>query len=147
MRKHREQVEFGIVLGERHRPQGKLTIGMSAKTLPKRLRELVKGLDTAFGERDRAVRNGRTRQIMTATIPAARAYGRLLAAHPWMDGNGRTAFPVLSFALVRLGAPAVAVLESEDFQWCLGQAMQRKRRNVEPLAEYLAEIIRSSDSS
>jgi hypothetical protein len=48
MRKYREQVEFGIVLGERDNPQQRTTTGMSAKTLPRRLRELVRGLDAAF---------------------------------------------------------------------------------------------------
>jgi fido (protein-threonine AMPylation protein) len=148
VRQFRQEVEFNIVVGERGTPENMRRGGNSAKTLPKTFRKIVKGLDAAFMERDEALREKRPRSVMDATRPAARAYGRLCAAHPWFDGNGRTAYPLLSFALVRLGIPAVAVLDTEDFQWCLGRAMlNTTNRDVEPLAEFLAKTIHSSDTN
>jgi fido (protein-threonine AMPylation protein) len=146
MRRHEEQVTYGIALGKREQPRFREQAGISGRTLPKRLREIARSLDSAFEERDAAVRDRRRRSVIDATRPAADAYGRFLAAHPFFDGNGRTAFPILNFALVRLGLLTVAIPETDGFHWCLGQRMQRNgRANAEPLAEYLRDLIIASD--
>ena len=87
---------------------------------------------------------GIQRKVFDATLPAAAAYGKFLADHPYIDGNGRTAFPLLSFALIRLGLVAVAVPETQDFHWCLGRAMRRSKRDPVPLARYVKDLIVSS---
>jgi fido (protein-threonine AMPylation protein) len=147
MRRHREQVEYGIVLGPRNEPRRTTQLGKSAKSLRRSLAEALAALHSAIEARDRAVARGVQRQILDATRPAAAFYGRFLADHPYMDGNGRTAFPLLSFALIRLGLLAVAVPESSDFHWCLGRAMRRSGRDPEPLAIYLRDLIRSSTAA
>jgi fido (protein-threonine AMPylation protein) len=147
VRTYHERVEYGIVLGARERPEHKPQRGISPKSLPKTLKATARDLNKAFAARDKAVSSGRSRKVIDATRPATRAYSRFLADHPFMDGNARTASPLLGFALVRLGLLTVAVQDTEDFQWCLGQAMHRhRRRDVEPLSEYLANLIQTADN-
>lgn len=147
-RQFEEAVSYGIVLGSfpedlRHRRQG----GISGRSLGRRLREISADLRSAIAESDQADARGEEHRIIDATRPAARAYARFLGAHPYWDGNGRTAFPILNFALIRLGLLAVAVPESDKFHWCLGQGMRRDHRaSFEPLAMHLEEIIRSSQA-
>jgi fido (protein-threonine AMPylation protein) len=145
-RRYEEGVSYGIVLGEfpddlQHKRQD----GISGRSLPRRLREISADLRRAFGESDEIDRRGGSHQLIDAVRPAARAYARFLGAHPYWDGNGRTASPILNFALIRLGLLAVAVPESDEFHWCLGQGMRRDRKaSAEPLARYLERIIRNS---
>jgi fido (protein-threonine AMPylation protein) len=144
-RKFEEGVTYGIVLGRPDRIEHRIQHGISGRSLPGRLREISRDLRRAIEESDEAVAEGTTGPIIDATRPAARAYGRFLGAHPYVDGNGRTAFPILNFALIRLGLLAIAVPESEMFHWCLGRCMRRKGgATPEPLATHLAEIIRNS---
>jgi fido (protein-threonine AMPylation protein) len=145
-RRHEQQVTFGIALGKREKPEFRSQHGLSGRSLPKRLADIASALDRAVERRDAAVKARVPRSVIDATRPAADAYGRFLSAHPFFDGNGRTAFPILNFALIRLGLLAVAVPETEEFHWCLGQRMRRNgRASVEPLAKYLRDLIVSSD--
>lgn len=144
MRRYREQVEYGIVLGPRDEPRHARQLGKSAKSLRRSLERSLAALHEAIGRRDRAVERRVQRRVIEATQPAASFYGRFLADHPYTDGNGRTAFPLLTFALIRLGLVSVAVPESRDFHWCLGRAMRRSGRDREPLAIYLRDLILSS---
>lgn len=145
MRRFDEQVTYGTVIGPKDKPRNVSQDGKSAKGLAKSLATIAKDLNIAFRERDAAVARREQRTIFDATLPAATAYGRFLADHPYFDGNGRTAFPLLNFALIRLGLVAVAVPETQQFHWCLGRAMHRRDRDARPLAEYLGELIRSSE--
>lgn len=147
MRRFEEQVEYGIVLGPRGNPQLMKQYGKSGRSLGQSLGSNLRDLAESFRARDRAIERGQPRTVVDATRPAARAYGRFLADHPYFDGNGRTGFPILSFALIRLGLVAVAIPETRDFHWCLGRAMQRSHRDPEPLAVYLKELILASDTS
>lgn len=145
-RRYEEGVSYGIVLGDfpddlRHKRQN----GISGRSLPRRLREISADLRRAFDESDAIDRRGESHRLIDAIRPAARAYARFLGAHPYWDGNGRTAFPILNFALIRLGLLAVAVPETDEFHWCLGQGMRRDgKASEEPLARYLERIIRNS---
>jgi fido (protein-threonine AMPylation protein) len=147
-RQFEQAVSYGIVLGSypedlRHLRQG----GISGRSLARRLREISADLRGAIAASDEADARGDEHRIIDATRPAARAYACFLGAHPYWDGNGRTAFPILNFALIRLGLLAVAVPESDRFHWCLGQGMRRDgKRSFEPLAMHLEEIIRSSQA-
>ena len=145
-RMYEQVVTYGIVLGPSpdqltHKAQP----GISARGLPRRMRKISHDLQQAIEESDQAAAEGRVGPIIDSIRPAARAYGRFLGAHPYVDGNGRTAFPILNFALIRLGLLAIAVPESDTFHWCLGRCMRRKAKaSPDPLAEHLAEIIRNS---
>ena len=148
-RKYEEAVTYGIVLGDTPAAsEAKRQGGISGRSLPRRLREISAGLRRAFDESDEVDQQGGSHLLIDAIRPAASAYARFLGAHPYWDGNGRTAFPILSFALIRLGLLAVAVPESEEFHWCLGQGMRRDgKRDVEPLARHLESIIRKSQAA
>jgi hypothetical protein len=116
--------------------------------LPRRLREVSSDLRAAFEESDAIDERGESHRVIDAILPSVRAYARFLGAHPYWDGNGRTAFPILNFALIRLGLLAVSVPESDEFHWCLGQGMRRDRKaSAEPLARHLDNIIRRSQAS
>jgi prophage maintenance system killer protein len=145
IRQRDEQVTYGITLGPRDKPQQKKQDGISARSLPWRLRSIARDLERAAKLRDAAVAEGVSRRAITTTRAAAKAFSQLLANHPWMDGNGRTAFPLLNYALVRMGLLLVAVKETKDFHWCLGRAMRRSHRETEPLAVYLRDLIVASE--
>jgi Fic/DOC family len=145
-RRFEQDVSYGIVLGSfpddlLHRRQH----GISGRSLPRRLREISADLRRAFDESDAADDRGESHLVIEATRPAALAYARFLGAHPYWDGNGRTAFPILNFALIRLGLLAIAVPESDEFHWCLGQGMRRDgKASAECLAQHLENIIHAS---
>lgn len=148
-REFEEDVNYGIVLGEfpddllRERQRG-----ISGRSLPRRLREISSDLRAACKESDEIDERGESHRVIEAIRPSVRAYARFLGAHPYWDGNGRTAFPILNFALIRLGLLAIAVPESDEFHWCLGQGMRRDRKaSAEPLAQHLEGIIRRSLAS
>ena len=145
IRRHQEDVTYGIVLGSY--PDELLfrrQRGVRAGSLPRRLREISAGLRKAFEESDAADERGEGHRLLDAVLPATRAYAKFLRVHPYWDGNGRTAFPILNFALIRLGLLAVAVPESEEFHWCLGKAMLPTKADYMPLAGHLEKIIRAS---
>jgi prophage maintenance system killer protein len=145
-RAYEQEVSYGIVLGsypDGLRPQRQR--GISGRSLHRRLREISADLRKAVEASDAIDREGGTHRVFDATLPAARAYARFLGAHPYWDGNGRTAFPILNFALIRLGLLAIAVPETDEFHWCLGQGMRRDHKaNHEYLARYLERIILNS---
>ena len=144
-RRHEQGVTYGIVLGDRpDRPLRRRQQGISARSLPRRMREMSGQLQSSIEVGDAAAERGQPRLVYEATLPAARIYARFLSAHPYWDGNGRTAFPILNFALIRLGLLAVAVPETEEFHWCLGQGMRRGKPDFTPLASHLEEIIHRS---
>lgn len=143
-RRNDEQVEFGIVQGPRDSPEEKVVRGIGARALPYRLKSLCKELSEAVDESDRIIERREETRLIDSIRPAARAYCQFLAWHPYFDGNGRTAFPILTFALIRMGLVAVAVPESQDFHWCLGRGMRRSQREFDSFAGHLEAIIKGS---
>ena len=74
-----------------------------------------------------------------------RIYAQIVAVHPWEDGNGRTAWLVLTHTLIRCGVLAVATDPSRETRVALGRAITKTgRRDLQPLAELLVETIRAS---
>jgi prophage maintenance system killer protein len=146
-RRHEQQVSFGIVLGTRANPKQRVVNGLGARSLPHRLNTMCSQLSNAFEESDQAVRRNEYSTVLDAVLPAAKAYCQFLAWHPYFDGNGRTAFPILTFALIRMGLIAVAVPESQEFHWCLGQGMRRNKRDFGPFARHVEDIIKRSAPS
>lgn len=145
-RRYEEAVAYGIVLGpSSQEPEFRRQKGISGRSLPKRLEAIASSLTVAFDQRDEAVARGEVRRVIDATRPASRAYASFLSTHPYWDGNGRTAFPILTFALIRLGLLAVAVPDTDEFHWCLGRGMLRGgKTDFEALAQFLAELIHRS---
>lgn len=102
-------------------------------------------------EREAVLTAAETQEIVLADAvrPAAKLYARLIGIHPFVDGNGRTGFCVLTHALIRCGALAVALPEDDEraFHWCLGQAMRKDRvPDYEPLTELIVgQIVASGE--
>jgi fido (protein-threonine AMPylation protein) len=141
LRTGREAVTYGYVVGPRHRPVNKTGRGTRARALPRRLRKICEEFNQAAVE---AQESGPS-PLLDATFPAAKLYAKLLSAHPFPDGNGRTSYVVLQFALVRLGAIFVSLPDYAEHQWHLGRALRTGGgQSYEPLAEYLARRIRDA---
>ncbi len=128
---------------------GKLRIRTQSGSAPKQIR---RALDRTVLRLERDVvdlaRQGqcsREIQLHEAVLPAVRVYARIIAVHPWEDGNGRTAWLVLNHALIRCGVLAVATDPSSEARLALGRAITtRRQRDLEPLADLLVQSIRRS---
>jgi fido (protein-threonine AMPylation protein) len=65
---------------------------------------------------------------------AVKLYAKMLSAHPFLDGNGRTAFTILQYALARSDLPCVALENFEAHQRALGTALRSDgRQSYAPL--------------
>ncbi len=141
LRSARGGVTYGYVAGTKEAPVDKTGRGTRARALPRRLRKICEEFNLAALE---AQQSGPS-PLLGATFPAARLYAKLLSAHPFPDGNGRTSYVVLQFALVRLGAIFVSLPDHVEQQWHLGQALRTGGgQSYDPLAEYLARRIRDA---
>jgi fido (protein-threonine AMPylation protein) len=143
LRDHEES--YGYVVGPRENPVVKEGRGTGWRRVPRRLREICAEFNREAVRLDPlTARQGLT--LMDATRAAARLYAKLLSVHPFEDGNGRTSFVVLSYALVRVDAVMVELADHAELQWALGRALQPggRRAGIEPLAELLAEKIRNA---
>lgn len=86
--------------------------------------------------------------LREATFPSAAFYAKLLSTHPCFDGNGRTAYVALQYALIRLGATGVALPDHDEQQWALGQGLRPggRHQNYEALADLFERTIRASSA-
>lgn len=83
--------------------------------------------------------------VQAVVRPAATIYAAIIAMHPWLDGNGRTAWLVMTHTLIRSGALAVATRPTMAGRLALGRAITRRAaRDIEPLVGHLAETIKRS---
>lgn len=143
LRSARGGVTYGYVAGTEGAPVNKVGRGTAARKLPRRLRKICEEFNRTAAELPDAT----APRLIDVTYPAARLYAKLLSAHPWSDGNGRTSYVVLQFALVRLGALSVALPDYAEQQWHLGRALRTGGgQSYEPLATYLAEKIRAVEA-
>ena len=137
-----DPMTYGYVVGPKDAPMNKTGRGTGSRSLPRRVDKICKEFNQAVARAE----NGPDAPLIDATFPAARLYAKLLSAHPFDDGNGRTCYVALQFALVRLGAVTVSLPDYADQQWYLGRALQAGgRQSYEPLARYLAEKIRDTE--
>ncbi len=76
-------------------------------------------------------------------LVAVRLYAKVLSIHPFVDGNGRTAFTILQYALVRSGLVCVALDDYAEHQWALGAALRiDSRQSYDPLQTLLVASFR-----
>ncbi len=141
-----EQGQYGVVWGSRQAPESLTVVSCKGRNVPARLRRAFTGLQQAIGEREDAHRQGRRRKLHEATLPAAAFYAKLLSTHPFFDGNGRTAYVALQYALIRLGATGVALPDHDEQQWALGQGLRPGGRHhgYDALADLFERTIRVS---
>ena len=83
--------------------------------------------------------------IGSAAQAAVKLYAKVIGIHPFFDGNGRTAWAVLSYALQRCGLVEIAVPPSPATRWALGRALRQDgSQSYEPLTEIVVEAIKRS---
>jgi len=145
-RRGEEQGQYGVVWGSREAPQLLTVVSCKGRNVQPRLRRAFIGLRDAIGQREDARREGARRKLREATLPAATFYTKLLSTHPFFDGNGRTAYVALQYALIRLGATGVALPDHDEQQWALGQGLRPggRHHNYEELAGLFERTIRAS---
>ncbi len=142
LRSGRGVTTYGYVAGTKDAPANKTGRGTAARKLPRRLLKVCEEFNGAAAEAEGSEES----RLIDATFPAARLYAKLLSAHPWNDGNGRTCYVALQFALIRLGALFVSLPDYAEQQWHLGRALRTGGgQSYEPLAAYLAERIRTAE--
>ncbi len=146
VRRGEEQGQYGVVWGSREAPELLTVVSCKGRNVQARLRHAFGGLRHAILERDRAHREGRRRRLRETTLPAATFYAKLLRTHPFFDGNGRTAYVALQYALIRLGATGVALPDHDEQQWALGQGLRPGGRHhgYDALADLFEQTIRAS---
>lgn len=122
-----ENVSYTIRIGTRERPSEGRRVGTSGRRLVKRVHSICKEFNDAA---DAAFAKSEPRFVEDLIRPAVKAYCKLLSAHPFADGNGRTCYLVLQFALVRVGLLTVALNDFEEHQWALGAALREDSRQT-----------------
>jgi fido (protein-threonine AMPylation protein) len=133
------------VMGARGEPQMRVQSGSAPKQIRRAIGRAFSRLERDVA--DLTLRGQRSDEIplRDAVLPAVRIYAQIVAVHPWEDGNGRTAWLVLTHTLIRCGVLAVATDPSRETRVALGRAITKTgRHDLQPLAELLVETIRAS---
>jgi fido (protein-threonine AMPylation protein) len=134
-----ERTPFGETIQRSYR-------GSAPRQIERRLKRAMDRLTNDLSELAAIGERGVT--LQQAVRPAARVYAEVIAVHPWADGNGRTAWLVLTHTLIRSGLLAVATQPTIDSRVALGAAItRRQRREIGPLAERLAATIKRSSAA
>lgn len=76
-------------------------------------------------------------------VLAAQAHHRLVAIHPFIDGNGRTARLVMNLILFRYGYPPTVILKSDRRQY-YQVLMQADAGRMAPLANFVGKAVERS---
>lgn len=76
-------------------------------------------------------------------VLAAQAHHKLVAIHPFIDGNGRTARLVMNLVLFRYGYPPTVLLQANRRQY-YQVLMQADTGRSEPLANFVGKAVERS---
>lgn len=144
IRRAGEEVTYGIVLGLAEKPTMKIQRGTSSRQLQRKLDVVCKDFN-----RSALVEDRRGEAVLEELIEtAAKLYVKILSAHPFPDGNGRTAYVLLQYALVRLGLVAVALDDFRAHQLALGYALRVDgKQSYRQLVALIADTIRTAASA
>ncbi|HUC07014.1 MAG TPA: Fic family protein [Solirubrobacterales bacterium] len=136
-----EEVTFPIVLGTQESPHVGIKRGSGGKKVERNLSRAL----AAF-ERDVAALAASERPPMEdAARAAVRLYAKVIGIHPFFDGNGRTAWAIVSHALQRCSLVEIAVAPSDATRWALGCALRPGgSQSYEPLTDLVVDAIRRS---
>jgi fido (protein-threonine AMPylation protein) len=139
LRKH--GVEFPIIIGARDEPHPGVRRGTGGKQVRQNLGKALKVF-----ERDlEALKKADRPPLRDAAETAVKLYAKVIGIHPFFDGNGRTAWAVMSYALQRCGLVEIAVPPSDETRWALGRALRQDgSQSYEPLTDVVVDAIKSS---
>lgn len=115
-----EEVQYGIVIGTRERPVPSAARATAGVRVPARLQKAC----AEFNKAIEVIEAQETVLLEEVVFVAVRLYTKVLSIHPFVDGNGRTAFTLLQYALVRCGLACVALDDYAEHQWALGAALR-----------------------
>lgn len=136
LRQRGEEAQYGIALGTAERPilqSSRATAG--ARVLKRLDRTCAEFNDAALAQDQRDAM-----QLDEVVLPATRLYVKVLSIHPFLDGNGRTAYALLQYALVRSGLICVALEDFAAHQRALGIALRDdSRQSYLPLRDLLVD--------
>jgi fido (protein-threonine AMPylation protein) len=136
LRKPREEGRYGVVLGTAEHPVVKSERATAGARVPRRLEEICR----EFNETAAAQEQPDTIALDELVLTAVRFYTKILSTHPFLDGNGRTAFTLLQYALVRNGLACVALEDFKAHQRALGAALRSDgRQSYVPLQALIAD--------
>lgn len=142
LREAGEEVVFGITVGTRLTRDTKQRQGTDPKRLPQRLQRVCDEFNR--GWRALAEQSELAPPLEAATVVIARLYAKLLATHPWVDGNLRASYVALQAGLRSLGLPMAFLDDLEAHNEALGTALRTDgQQSYEPFAELLAETLRA----
>jgi fido (protein-threonine AMPylation protein) len=136
LRQRNEEAQYGIVLGTAEQPIVQSARATAGVRVPKRLEQACAEFNETIAEQDRrdAVR------LDDLVFIVVRLYAKTLSIHPFLDGNGRTAFTLLQYALVRCGLICVALEDFQAHQRALGAALRSDgRQSYLPLRDLLVD--------
>jgi fido (protein-threonine AMPylation protein) len=134
LRERGEEAQYGIVIGTRERPIPSHARATASVRVPVRLEKACREFNNAV----EALEGRDTVLLDELVFVAVRLYAKVLSIHPFVDGNGRTAFTLLQYALVRCGLACVALDDYAEHQWALGAALRIDgRRSYSPLQTLL----------
>lgn len=139
--KRNEEVIFPILMGAREAPHQGSRRGSGGKQVRQNL-----GRAMAAFQRDLDALDAKRRPSLDEAARAAvKLYAKVVGIHPFFDGNGRTAWAVVNYALQRCGLVTIAVPPSDATRWALGRALRQDgSQSYEPLTELAVSAIRNS---
>jgi fido (protein-threonine AMPylation protein) len=136
LRKPKEEGRYGIVLGTAEHPIVKGERATAGARVPRRLEQICH----EFNETVAAQEQLDAIDLNDLVLAAVRFYVKILSTHPFLDGNGRTAFTLLQYALVRNGLACVALEDFRTHQRALGTALRPDgRQSYLPLQALIAD--------
>ncbi len=116
-------------------------------THPRRLRPRLEKICAEFNATAVSIRESASTDAFDSIYVATRLYVKLLRAHPWIDGNLRTAFVALNAALLTLNLPRIEFKDLDTHDVLLGAAFVGRHRPYRALAEHIREIIEKAESA
>lgn len=137
----KDRVEFPIVIGAKEAPHFGIRRGTGGKQVKQSLGKALKVF-----ERDlEALKEADRPPLRDAARTAVKLYAKVVGIHPFFDGNGRTAWAVLSYALQRCSLVEIAVPPSDETRWALGRALRQDgSQSYEPLTDVVVDAIKNS---
>lgn len=136
LRQRNEEGEYGIVLGTAEQLIVKGQRATAGARVVSRLERICREFNETVTEQDQS-----DSIALDALVPAAvRLYAKVLSTHPFLDGNGRTAFTILQYALRRSELACVALEDFDTHQRVLGTALRSDgRQSYVPLQALIAD--------
>jgi fido (protein-threonine AMPylation protein) len=140
LRQRDEEAQYGIVLASSEQPIVKGERATAGARVQRRLEQVCREFNKTVAEQDQSDPITLDDLVLTAV----RLYAKVLSIHPFLDGNGRTAFTILQYALTRSELACVALDDFDAHQRALGTALRTDgRQSYAPLRALIVDKLGS----